>query len=235
MHELRRLVYLDALGVDGFISRRQLPGAASTRRLGLARPAPAVPPPPPPVDPPEPRQPTRSTARPAPAPASSGSTRASPPEQFTLATVLAGEWLWLEDLGRDPLAREQVWLIQGMARALIVAGSAAEPGAGVAESPAPDVALFQWPIHTNDQFDLGPESAQASATSFVARRVQQGRCRGVVCMGADSGSRLVPGQLEVPVIAVHGTLDILADPSLKPVVWRALAPLLTRGQVPRAP
>ena len=33
MHELKRLAYLDAMGVDAFISRAQLPGAAPTRRF----------------------------------------------------------------------------------------------------------------------------------------------------------------------------------------------------------
>ena len=35
MHELRRMAYLDALGVDSYVSRAQLPGAAATRRLAI--------------------------------------------------------------------------------------------------------------------------------------------------------------------------------------------------------
>ena len=33
MNELRRMAYLNALGVDCYVSRTQLPGAAVTRRL----------------------------------------------------------------------------------------------------------------------------------------------------------------------------------------------------------
>ncbi|NND66783.1 MAG: hypothetical protein HKN19_04265, partial [Halioglobus sp.] len=150
MHELRRLAYLDAMGVNAFISRRQLPGAAHTRRLALAvqgmHSSPAAAPPMDRVAQPEPDAPPRRKAQPAPVAArrpAAGSGVA--PEHLTLATVLAGQWLWLEDIGGDPLAQEQVWLIQCMARALAVAGSTAVPGAGLPESAAPDVALFQWP------------------------------------------------------------------------------------------
>ena len=36
MNELRRMAYLDALGIDSYVSRSQLPGAALTRRLAIA-------------------------------------------------------------------------------------------------------------------------------------------------------------------------------------------------------
>jgi hypothetical protein len=35
MNELRRMAYLNALGVDCYVSRTQLPGAAVTRRLAI--------------------------------------------------------------------------------------------------------------------------------------------------------------------------------------------------------
>ena len=50
MHELSRLAYLDAMGIDHYLSRSQLPGAAPTQRLAVvAGPAQAqdVPPHPP--------------------------------------------------------------------------------------------------------------------------------------------------------------------------------------------
>lgn len=229
MHELKRLAYLDAMGVDAFISRAQLPGAAPTRRLVLpvqvatstvVEAAPVAPAGLPDFDVPE--RPVK-----APAPAARVRASAAGPEHFTLATVLAGQWLWLEDIGGNPLGKEQVWLIQCMARALAVAGSSATPGEGLPQGAAPDVALFQWPIHTNDQFDLGPESAQVSASSFVARRLEQSRCLGLVCLGGGSESRLAAEQFNVPVVATRSTVEILADPSLKPIVWQQLAALAT--------
>ena len=35
MNELRRMAYLDALGIDAYVSRGQLPGAAVTQRLAI--------------------------------------------------------------------------------------------------------------------------------------------------------------------------------------------------------
>lgn len=231
MHELRRLAYLDAMGVNAFVSRRQLPGAAQTRRVALAvevaEPRPAAPPIER-VDLPDLDTPTRPARAPAAQPRTAPNATASP-ERFTLATVLAGQWLWLEDIGDNPLGQEQVRLIHCIARALTVAGSPPAPGQGLPESPAPDVALFRWPIHTNDQFDLGPESAQVSLSSFVARRLQQSRCQGLVCLGSGSASRLAPGQFDVPLITIRSTVEMLSDPALKPVVWQQLAPLVARG------
>ena len=37
--EMRRLAYLEALGVDTYVSRGQLPGAAPTLRLAIVPPA----------------------------------------------------------------------------------------------------------------------------------------------------------------------------------------------------
>jgi len=43
VNELRRMAYLEAMGIDGYISRTPLPGAAPTRRLAIVRSAaPAV-------------------------------------------------------------------------------------------------------------------------------------------------------------------------------------------------
>ena len=40
MNEIIRAQYLQAMGIDGYVSRQQLPGAALTRRLAIVRSAP---------------------------------------------------------------------------------------------------------------------------------------------------------------------------------------------------
>ena len=35
MHEMTRMAYLEVLGIDSYVSRRQLPGAAVTRRMAV--------------------------------------------------------------------------------------------------------------------------------------------------------------------------------------------------------
>ena len=56
---------------------------------------------------------------------------------------------------------------------------------GVEVKPAvePEVAQFDWPIHTNQQLDLGEEAARASVAGFVDRRLGEHGCRGLVLLG----------------------------------------------------
>ncbi|MFT4613551.1 MAG: hypothetical protein ACI9NT_000692 [Bacteroidia bacterium] len=243
MHELTRLAYLEAMGVDSYVSRHSLAGAVPTRRLALLRTpvdnAPAngsavdsssahMPPQRerPAIDPSPVPQIVTTTDPVSTAPAAQAKRQAAP-ERFSLAAVVAGEWLWLEDLAGMPISREQVWLISAMAQALGLSAArhrGAEPGAGL--SSKPDVAQFDWPIHTNDQFDLGEEAAQASVAGFVSRRMDQFKCRGLVLLGQNCEHRLLAQQVAVPMVKTSSTSQMLAEPSTKAFVWRDLAPLL---------
>ena len=166
MHELSRLAYLDAMGIDHYLSRSQLPGAAPTSRLAIVRgPAETK------ADPPhtsidsgttvgdvgqmprlgkeKPR--SREALGQTAAPRDSGQSLT----RFSLATIVAGDWLWVEDLQGMPLTREQVQLVQAMAQALnrqVAASPEPRESNGL---PRADVAQFDWPIHTNQQLDLG--------------------------------------------------------------------------------
>ena len=127
MNELRRMAYLEALGIDNYVSRGQLPGAAVTHRLAIAprpREAAAVPARDAATAVPSVRElatpatRTRTERMPDPPPRSAPRPAAGP--RFSLVTIVAGDWLWLEDLAGMPLATEQVQLVCAMARALQV-------------------------------------------------------------------------------------------------------------------
>lgn len=218
MHELNRLAYLDALGVEQYIARAALPGAAPSQRLRVVQRAP------------QPVLPEMPRLSPAPKPAGVAAVTAEPQEQqpvaappttaavnveaFSIAVVSAGPWLWLEDVAGVPLAREQVMLMRAMAQAL---------GAGKVK---PQVAQFDWPMHNNAQLDLGAEAARAALAGFVQRLLDAGDIRGVVLLGEASARRW---QQETTLAAVTtlSTREILQNPGVKPQVWRDLRPFYT--------
>ena len=216
--EIRRQTYLHALGLDQYVSRRSLPGAAETRRFCIdvpqsvpahaehtRRDETAAPPAMPPVFE-KPGQAPEVAVQPA-RPPQPGAI-----EQFRIAAVQAGGWLWLEDLGEMPLAQEQVQLIAAMATAM------------AAGSCKPVVAQFDWPMHNNQQLDLGPEAAMTSFGSFIERQLVDSECAGVVLLGAAVARRLPTDlrcshRLEIP-----GTREMLDNPRLKRGAWAGLRP-----------
>ncbi len=238
--ELRRLAYMDGMGIVQYVSRSSLPAAATSTRVPLpVTTATAVP---------AARQDTSLTplsadkvvltAQASPVSSTPARTGAAPVNsvQFSLAAIVAGHWLWLEDLQKRPLAREQVRLIRAMARALerlqrskagtTRAGTAAQepsaqPGATTSETAA-DIALFDWPIHHNRQLDLGIDAARGAVTGFVARKIEQHDCRGVVLLGNACTQWVAGGELGLPCVSTLSSAEILADSSLKPGVWAQL-------------
>ena len=229
--EMRRLAYLDALGVDTYVSRGQLPGAAPTRRLAIVPPAHPVQPAgrpesiAQPATPPMPRlnagQPARSSqldnavSATAVTPASSVDV-----PRFSLTAIEAGNWLWVEELAGMPLTTEQVQLIKSMAGALGHAEGAVESAPG-----QPQVLQFDWPMHSNQQLDQGEESARAAVAGFIGRKLEESGCRGLVLMGRGCAG-WVP-DLGFQVAKIESSADILQQPGLKPAVWRALQALVT--------
>jgi hypothetical protein len=231
MNELRRMAYLDAMGIDAYVSRGQLAGAAVTRRLVVvpAQPVPAATtqirvPVAAAVDPvpqfaaqvPQFDNVEKSPAPPKPAAAASKQDNLP---QFSLVAITAGGWLWLEEMGGMPLATEQVQLVQAMAQALAVAGNTRQ------EKKRPEVAHFDWPIHTNAQLDLGEEAARASVAGFIGRKLEQQQCRGLVLLGEASKARVLLEQLDCPLVAsTVSSAEMLDNPLLKKQAWRDLLP-----------
>jgi len=245
--EIRRMTYLEALGIDSYVSRTQLPGAALTRRLAIASTcATAVPQ--------GAGNPTAQaiTARtkqrgaearsgvgpiaiiqdaiPLPPQDESSPPRTAAVPRFSLTAIVAGDWLWLEELAGMPLTTEQVQLVQSMARALVLHREPrAATGTSAAQSGAapPAVAQFDWPIHTNHQLDLGAEAARASVAGFVGRRLEQHGCRGLVLLGQSCAMWMPTGELKILTVSTASSAEILAQPALKPAVWRDLLPLVS--------
>ena len=237
------MAYLEAMGIDSYISRSQLPAAATTRRLAIVRAAPAAAAEPLSTAPQhgapgaasdiaamvpggQPARRQEAPSRPAPTP------RRGPMEvpRFSLAAIVAGQWLWLENLVHGALGRDQVELVRAMAHALRV--HHAGPEQSVPPPTRPDVAQFDWPIHKNQQLDLGAEAARAGVAGFVGRRVQQFQCRGVIVLGAGAADWLPGEALAVPGVTTHSTADMLSNPACKREVWQHLLTLsVTAGDV----
>ena len=229
MNELRRLAYLSALGIDSYVSRNQLPGAAATRRLAVvsSRPRKAVSlqqTAPPPSEsaadvvrdrrPPDFRPPER-------APEATGNAPAAQREsgRFSLSAVVAGGFLWLEELGELPLAREQVHLIVAMARALC-------RSAGNTGEISYEISQFDWPIHNNAQLDQGEGAARAAVAGFIGRKLEQSACRGMVLLGEGCPGRVDLEMLpELACVQAPGTLAMISDPRHKKQAWAALLQL----------
>jgi hypothetical protein len=237
------MAYLAALGVETYVSRGQLPGAAPSRRL--VRVPKASPPDTPAADlSGSGSGPTASAAqerRPAPVVARLGPVAEAGVEQrsgspreaasasagdvegcrFTLVAIVAGGLLWLEELQDTPLAGEQVALVRAMARA-VAAGGASDP------EPAHEITQFTWPMHDNPQFDQGEAAAMAALGSFLRRKLEQHRCRGIIALG-DRCARRIPVQ-GLPSLAretLPGTRDMLGDSRLKREAWNVLAAVTT--------
>ncbi|MEZ5571977.1 MAG: hypothetical protein R3E64_08115 [Halioglobus sp.] len=219
MSELRRMAYLEAMGIECYISRVQLPGAAVSRRKAIVRKPRATPP----IVAPEIPTIAVRTDR---------TGQVSPPElenavavpRFSLVTMVAGDWLWLEQLGDMPLTTEQVQLVQAMAHAL----QHCRPNVHQAppQVARPDVLLFEWPMHNNRQLDLSEEAARIGIAAFVSRRLEQHQCRGVVLLGHACATRVPQQSMQIPTVLTASTAEILQTPSLKRQVWHDLQVLV---------
>ena len=235
MHELTRRTYLEAMGIDSYISRSEMPGAAPTHRLVINRRS-AVPDVSSSLQPATTTTPaasntamafreaantvrarlganeaTSSTVAVAPA-VSQSSAEAVP--RFSIVAVIAGGFLWLEELSDPSVSRDQVHLIRAMAKALGPSASELE------------VSQFDWPIHSNAQLDLGENAARACLGSFVQRKADQGKCRGLILLGDGCGEKLDKTQIEsTKCVSTVGTREMLRDPQLKKQAWRDLLPI----------
>jgi len=220
--ELKRLAYLQAMGVDSYVSRESLPAAAVSRRLRVVAKAPML----------APEKPTaavtpgladmdlgldaRPEAKPAPMVAEVKPTAASP-ESFSIAAIIVGGWLWLEELPGAVLASEQVQLITAIGRAL-----------GLPQAQ-PAVAQFDWPIHTNQQFDLGPDAAASGLQGFVQRQLTDFDIKAVVLLGDECKTRLTAQQLNAErLLTTVSTRNMLERCELKRQAWHDLGPYASK-------
>ena len=152
-----------------------------------------------------------ATARPA--PGEQGQTADPRATRFRLAVIVCARRLWLEDLGDEALATEQLQLVVAIARAL-------EHGAGEAAEPA--VTQFDWPLHDNRQLDLGADEAAAALSSFLGRRLHERACVELMCLGQAAVERVAPLALSCPVRHLPATKALLRAPLRKRELWREL-------------
>jgi hypothetical protein len=151
--------------------------------------------------------------------------------RFSLSVIVAGEWLWLEDLDGMPLTTEQVELVQAMARALSQArGSDNDPPqrAALLEKCRADVARFDWPMHTNRQLDMGEDAARVSVAAFVSRRLEAHGCSGLVILGQACATRLPVQLTNVFTVRTVSSAEMLASPALKKQAWVDLLALVRK-------
>jgi len=227
------MAYLDAMGIDAYVSRAHLPGAAVTRRLAIVPSRPTVAAGSPGAVPGAARVESASlqegvqlpridiaARKPQPLPVTASTAlQQDEVSHFSLIAIVAGGWLWLEEMSGMPLAREQVQLVQAMAQTLTRVDM---PATG---SVAPELARFDWPIHTNQQLDLGEEAARASVAGFVARKLEQQRCQGLVLLGDMCASRVPLEQLDCArTVSTVSSAQMLHNPQLKKQAWRDLLP-----------
>jgi hypothetical protein len=227
MNELNRMRYLQAMGIDSYVSRQQLPGAALTRRLALVRKAqspmaritlPAQEQPSPQGKPPQRQRVELAVDKPVTHVAPAASEKPlTPAVRFSLVAVFCGGIAWVESLNGRPLAKEQVQLVRGMTRAVC------------GEAGSPRIAQLDWPIHNNPQLDQGEEAAKAGVAAFLLRHIEEQKCRALVILGADCGA-LVPS---TPLSGINrvetcSTVQMLEEPGCKQQVWADLQPIVLR-------
>ena len=219
MNILRHSIYLQAMGIDAYVSRRQLPGAATTQRLAIV-PSSPVPLPATATPVQMPRIEPASIAAPVvPAGAAPREGRLSP-LRFSLAVITCGGWLWLEELEGEVFSAEQLHLVQAMARAMgrLTAGESGDNG-----EPAALATQFDWPIHNNLQLDQSEDAARSSLAAFIQRRLGENGCRGLVLLGPNSAERVPMDQLDDRRHRrIASTAAMLLDPLLKKQAWRDL-------------
>lgn len=224
MNEIKRTLYLQAMGIDSYVSRHQLPGAAPIRRLALVHPnpAPSAREAPSELEQPaaqaqQPQRPSLDRTRDKPA-AKVVQQPVSAAVRFSLVAVFSGGIAWVESLDDRPLAREQVQLIRGMARAVH------------GEVGNPSIAQLDWPIHNNPQLDQGEEAAKAGVAAFLLRHIDEQKCRALVVMGANS-SALVPSAPlgDINRLETLSTVEMLENPHCKKQVWADLQPIVLRA------
>jgi hypothetical protein len=133
--------------------------------------------------------------------------------RFRLAALVCAERLWLEELGDEALAQEQLQLVAGIGYALM--------------HPRPfedavTVTEFQWPMHDNLQLDLGPEEARASLQGFLQRQLDDHACVELICLGNAAADLLKGMRLPCAQRRLPASREVLGNPSIKRDLWQAL-------------
>jgi len=220
--EMARRQALEAMGIDVYVSRYDMPGAAPAvrQRLLQAEAAEVVS-----SDIPE-RAAIAGTASTAPAPRADSSTnteRTPTPSQsggaslvkstetvtFSMLLASAGPFLWVEQLADGLLRQDQLALINAMARALSADVSVRQQ-------------QFDWPMRGNAALSGDAESAKQALQGLIQRMAREVDAKRVVVMGA---CPFLPDRIAQSAVVIPATMAMLQNPALKREAWQALKPL----------
>lgn len=128
---------------------------------------------------------------------------------FQLLIVEAGSWLWLEQIEDSLIRREQLQLVEGMARAIT-------QGAVNLKHHQ-----FDWPLAEHAHLPKDAESAKQSVAGQLRRLARERQALGMILMGPACGEWVnVPPALTQ--IVIPSTLSMLEKPLLKREAWQVL-------------
>jgi hypothetical protein len=239
VNEARRLAYLDALEIETFVSRADLPGAAVSRRVLVHPPARPATAPATDIEPPavaaeqpaadlrrqlaagQPR-PARPVERaPVPADSQPGDLSEEVPV-FSVAMVIAGGCAWLEELPRGhELPDGYLALLVAISRALGWQG--AEPA----------LERFDWPMNNSSAMPQDGNAAGDAFKGFLMRCMAHHEPRRVVLLGEFDPGWFDSAELD-SALPVNGPLAhtvsgrrMLREPGSKARAWADLRPLRT--------
>lgn len=220
--EMARRQALEAMGIDVYVSRYDMPGAAPSVRQRVS-----------PIGS-SPTMPTASSvsvqqgmdASSAPAPRESSATaskrasgtasgvsmssaRTSETVTFSMLLASAGPFLWVEQLSDGLVRQDQLALINAMARAL-----------------SSDVSVrqqqFDWPMRGNSTLSGDAESAKQALHGLIQRMAREVDAKRVVVMGA---CPYLPDRIAQSAVVIPSTIAMLQNAGLKREAWQALKPL----------
>ncbi|MBA1275992.1 energy transducer TonB [Stutzerimonas azotifigens] len=243
--EARRRAFLDAMQVDSWLPRVELPFAAPSRpyllqaepepELTLSTPEPEVDPQP--ASPPQKRvempRPRVSLPEPKPAvvddaiPVTSEPAPVAPPPRFALQLLRAGSCLLLVELptGEPFASRDPAYLLlKDLLRA-----------AGLPDSPTQvgDGEPIRWPLLHGGNLDQGAQAARDYVQGVVAVELEEARCACLWLVGlpalrfageveADACNRELNVEGIGAAFAMPGLEQMMEEPERKAELWKAL-------------
>ena len=128
---------------------------------------------------------------------------------FQLLIVEAGSWLWLEHIEDSLIRREQLQLVEGMARAIT-------QGAVNLKHHQ-----FDWPLAEHAHLSKDAESAKQSVAGQLRRLARERQALGMILMGP-ACSEWVNVPPALTQLIIPSTLSMLEEPLLKREAWQVL-------------
>ena len=232
--EMARRQALEAMGIDVFVSRFDMPGAAPSVRQRLM--VSETPPNSAPLNASAPKNTAGAQLTPPPLsniprsgaraastslspsassvsvdapPSSVSSNKASEAVKFSMLLVSAGPFLWVEQLPDELIRQDQLALINAMARAI-------SPQVLVRQQQ------FDWPVRGSTALTSDAESATQALQGLIQRMAREVNAKRVVVMGA---CPFLPDRIAQSAVIIPSTIAMLENALLKREAWKALKSL----------